>query len=181
MKKVTFGTINTKPEADPYHRDTGGVSKTRLSLDQYGNADIYQDYDSGSTSASVWHGRTLEWLIPGHPVDITAELPELLTLLQRVHDGHTVEWSGNNMTGWLAEDARDATDELEALLDAGLGRVEWAYMSVGDWLQHVNVDVDVSDDDELRELAKEFEPELWDYVVLDGDVYEYLVARRDEG
>lgn len=116
MNAVTVTKIDTRPESDPYHRDTNGVSRTVLRLDEVGNVDVYQDWDDNSTTEDCWNGRTLEWSIPGHPIGMILD-EEIVGLLQRVHDGHIIDWDGSNNVGTLNDDADAASNAISRLLD----------------------------------------------------------------
>ena len=83
-------------------------------------------------------------------------------LFQRIVDGSEVEWDGNNFVGRLNEDAREAEEELEQLLedyvDGSIGL--W---DAGEWLQDSSDEelgvTAASTDDELAKKARELEEE----------------------
>lgn len=98
---------------------------------------VFADYDGEIGNAvpmTVWHKRTLR--VPVAPeadcTDLAAYLRGPgLALLQRIHDGHTVEWDGSNHVGALTSDAEAALDQLGAELQ-DLPTVEiW---TAEDWL-----------------------------------------------
>ena len=69
----------------------------------------------------VWHGRTIR--APVSPFVRGADLLDFLerfdrgrVLLERIHEGHSVEWDGSNYVGSLNEDAQAAREELETAL-----------------------------------------------------------------
>jgi hypothetical protein len=82
----------------------------------------------------VYHGRSIRWKIdPALRGEQIADAVERLApLLEAIHQGHTVEWDGNNMTGRLTEEASAASDELERELENVESDVNvW---EVEDWL-----------------------------------------------
>lgn len=101
----------------------------RLSLDEGGTVQIYSRdyYGSDGTPMDIWHRRTLEWGFRRRgdqsvtdAAELAADLAEggvLRALLERVHAGHSVDWNGSNMVGGLTDDATEASDEIERLLD----------------------------------------------------------------
>jgi hypothetical protein len=83
-------------------------------------------------------------------------------LFQRIVDGSEVEWDGNNYLGRLNEDAREAEEELEKLLEAYAdGSI--GLWDAGEWLQDSS-DEDLgvtatSTDEDLAKKARELEEE----------------------
>lgn len=68
-----------------------------------------------------WHGRTIR--VPVSPFVSGPDLADFLerfargrVLLERIHEGHSVEWDGSNFVGSLDEDAQAAREELETAL-----------------------------------------------------------------
>ncbi|WP_431273639.1 hypothetical protein ACQ858_15875 [Variovorax ureilyticus] len=121
---------------------------------QMGNAYLLLDEDGVCTletrapwenlsPAAEWHGRTQMWALPANASGVA--LHTLLTdedtieLLQRVYDGHSIDWDGNNYAGMLDDDATEAYDELERLF-ATLGGdfadfgACWPVWSTDEWL-----------------------------------------------
>ena len=180
---VTITSVNTTPELDPYHRDTGRATTTTLRLDpEYRRASVYQEYDDNATPSDEWHRRVLTMPIEPNPDEEATR--EYLTsaagqaLLTRVCDGHSIDWDGHNMVGRLTPAAEEAWQELEDALTS-LPESEWSLWDVGDYLAMVDVDADATDE-ELATLAAEIEADLpTEHVVLDGDVLPYLQRRRD--
>ena len=75
------------------------------------------DYTSESgTPMDVWYGRALRWRIPALLGSAATDLlAEVAPLAQRVLDGASIMWDGNNHRGRLTEDAQAASDEIEGL------------------------------------------------------------------
>ena len=86
----------------------------------------------------VWHNRTLRWRVPstirGSCLAEKLQSPEVAALLQRVHDGHTVEWDGSNYAGKLTADAQAADEALEKALAYPDGQDNVAVWDVNDFL-----------------------------------------------
>ena len=118
------------------------------------------------TPISVWHGIVRRYYLSPYTdaealtTDINAGVFD--DLFQRIVDGSEVEWDGNNFVGRLNEDAREAEEELEQLLedyvDGSIGL--W---DAGEWLQDSSDEelgvTAASTDDELAKKARELEEE----------------------
>jgi len=182
-EQVTITSVNTKPELDPYHRNTGGASTTTLRLDpEYRKASVYQEYDDNSTPENEWHHRVLTMPLEPNPDEeatreyLTSESGQ--ALLMAVCDGHSIDWDGNNMVGNLTPAAEEAWEELGQAL-THLPESEWSLWETSDYFQMVDVDANATDD-ELAALAAEIEADLpYEHVVLDGDVLTCLQRKRD--
>lgn len=105
-----------------YHKypDNYAPQPAHLYLDEDGV--ITFDWgDANSVTMDVAEGRTLRFRIPaqvtGKALVAMLEDDRILCLLERIHVGHTVEWDGSNHRGRLTDDARDAADELDRLLE----------------------------------------------------------------
>lgn len=182
-EQVAITSVNTKPEIDPYHRDTGRATTTTLRLDpEYRRASVYQEYDDNATPSDEWHRRVLTMPIEPNPDEDATR--EYLTsaagqaLLTRVCDGHSIDWDGHNMVGRLTPAAEEAWQELEDALTT-LPESEWSLWDVADWLEDVDVDANATDE-ELAALAASIESDLpAEHVVLTGDVLPKLQQKRD--
>ena len=126
--------------------------------------DTYCQIDG--TPISVWHG-VVRWYRLSPYTDAEALTTDINAgvfddLFQRIVDGSEVEWDGNNYVGRLNEDAREAEEELEQLLedyvDGSIGL--W---DAGEWLQDSSDEelgvTAASTDDELAKKARELEEE----------------------
>lgn len=101
--------INTKPEHDPYHLDTGGTTQTVFWLDPESRiCGVDQEYRTNSTSMERWHGRELDWFVADHPseTDMQEWVAGNIPLLEEICDNYTVEWDGNNHIGYLDDIAK---------------------------------------------------------------------------
>jgi len=185
----TIGKIETKPERDPYHSDTGGITSTVLKIYEDGEVIVTQDYNDNATPSDEWHSRTLTFSLEHVNED---ELREYLTdnrLLERIVTGHSVEWNGNNLVGRLTEDAQDAANDLQDELKEFYLSVYY-YWRAEDWLGQVTpAEYDVyhdTTDAELEKIAAEIanDADGWfdngAYAILDYcDVLEYITGMRD--
>lgn len=91
-----------------------------LELDSEGGVLVYADPTIGSgMSFDVWHGRSLCWPIPWNlsVTGIDWMLDKYAETLQKIHDGHTVEWDGSNHVGRLTDEAKELSDDLDFELD----------------------------------------------------------------
>lgn len=125
-----MSTINTsaveelREEVAPLHHQYPGECSAQpayLELDEDGNVEADWDGEiGGGTPMTVWNGRSLRWTLPdaltGEAVADFVAREDVAALLARIHDGHSVEWDGSNNVGRLTEDAREAQDDLEQLI-----------------------------------------------------------------
>lgn len=103
----------------------------------------------------------------------------IVALLQRVHDGHTVDWDGSNQRGQLSAAAQQASAALERNLDA-LTDDESALAPVwaaSDWLFGSCSLLDHWDgDQDLDDAAASIESDAAaDGILIDGDVRRELL------
>jgi hypothetical protein len=115
--QVTLSSCGATPGHTPY-------DVAFIQIDDDGDVSLAERtyYGGDGTPMDVWHGR-VHWYELASRTD--AEwLRESLTngaiadLIDRIIAGHTVEWDGNNNVGRLTEDAGDASEELDVLLQA---------------------------------------------------------------
>lgn len=121
------------------------------------------------------------------PYDIDAERlttainnGEFDELFERIYVGTDYEWDGNNYVAELSDDARNAEDELQDLIDeiaaAGISAALWA---AGDWLAAIDVAAEFgitvdTTDAELKAIATRIEDEAAQERVVVYDTEEYL-------
>lgn len=91
----------------------------------------------------VYHRLTLRWYLEPIQAEAANELmDELLPLAERVIDGASVKWDGNNNVGAYTEDASDAIHEIERIVnDWACERDGFDWMSAADWFQWDNDEV----------------------------------------
>ena len=124
-----MSTINTsaaeelRGQAAPLHHQYPGQCQPQsasLELDENGN--VSAGWDEDGTPMYVWNGRTIQWSLPesltGEAVADFVARADVAALLARVHEGHSIEWDGSNNVGRLTEDAREAQDDLEQLIQS---------------------------------------------------------------
>jgi hypothetical protein len=182
---VTVYMVETRPELDPFKRDTGGETYTAVKVDP-SDRTVYatQEWHDNATPMEEWLDRIVVFLPAIRPDE--DELRSLLEsdegqrLLDAICDGHSIEWDGNNMVGVLTDDASAALDELTGLIDA-LPETDWELWSVEDWLQQADLGITAQTTDaELSAMAEEIEREATqDHRILSGDVAEYLRQERE--
>lgn len=108
-----------------------------IEMDKDGNvsADFNGEIGPGVDS-SVWDQQTLRYSIT--PEISGTALVDLVTsepvagLLARIHAGHRIEWDGNNYVGRLSQDANQASEKLDRILDEVKPDIE--VCSAEDWL-----------------------------------------------
>ena len=162
MKKVDVLTINTMPEIDPYHSDTGKVAAISFWLDpQKRWCRIDSDYDTGGMAMSVYLNRQYNIRLNQSPDQDKAreylESESGQRWLRDICDGHSVEWDGHNMVGYLTQEAETALDILIEDLN-GLPESEWELWDVDDWLNQSDIEITAdTTDEEIAALAKQIE------------------------
>jgi hypothetical protein len=194
-----MGTVNLRllDESDPaalfchYDMQTN-IQPCYIELDEDGDLTASYTGEVGPPYAvpeSVWHRRTQRWTIPCLTAKAANELlREILPLAQRLYDGLSIEWDGNNHVGHLDKDAQEADDEIESLTDPRNFDDSSLVMELdaGDWWSQGEQPpvTAISTDEELLCLADEAATEASDcydagYCVLTG-AYEFLSDRRKE-
>jgi hypothetical protein len=129
------------------------TGRLELTLTEAGKAchDATEAHSSerGTTTFDRWHCRTLVWsqtLSQGAAVvadeDKLDELAaQLAPLVARVSAGHDTEWDGSNYVGVLDDDAQEASDEIEEIIEAA----DWTSDALtardaGDWTRECRKD-----------------------------------------
>lgn len=152
------------------------------------HAALSADYNGEIGTAvpmSVWHGHTLRWSIPALVARRANELlHEIAPLAQRVIDGYSSEWDGNNHVAHYTEDAEAAQSEIDALcenLHVAEGDVVEAW-DAEDWLYGGDVHDKITHsttDEEIDALVDEIESELQEWQIV-YNVRDYLCDIRIE-
>ena len=156
--------LKVDPSSQTLKPQTPYIELDLTSPDKQIHIDTYCQIDG--TPISVWHGVVRRYYLSPYTdaealtSDINAGVFD--DLFQRIVDGSEVEWDGNNFVGRLNEDAREAEEELEQLLedyvDGSIGL--W---DAGEWLQDSSDEelgvTAASTDDELAKKARELEEE----------------------
>lgn len=184
--QIKITKIETMPQIDPYHQDTGQETWTALFIDpQERTAYIRQECDDNATPVDIYHGRRLCQRLDIRPDEDAAR--EYLTgnagqaLLERIVSGHSVNWDGSNMIGSLDDDASEAFDELILGINC-LAESDWSIWQVDDYLDDAvrNSIQPMTTDEELRNQESEIEVSAHaEHVIIDGDVLDYLTEYRD--
>ena len=112
-----------------------------LTLTESGDANLAaterHSSQRGAMTFDVHHRRTLEWAVTlsqGAAVVADCEAIRSLAdslepLVARVHAGHETFWDGSNYRGRLSDDAKEASDEIEALIETA----SWTQEDVAVW------------------------------------------------
>ncbi|MEU7480570.1 hypothetical protein AB0A63_31645 [Lentzea sp. NPDC042327] len=167
------------------------VQSCHLELDLR-DGELSADYDGEIGNAipmSVHHGIVRRWGIPCVTAKSANELMrDIAPLAQRVLDGATIEWDGNNNVGVLTDDAADAEEEIIGRLQGDLdGLTLIGEMDAADWWAEGDLPEDLTADTTDKELEAIVEREEEDATVAGNDGYtvlvdadDYLTARREE-
>ena len=111
-----------------------------VELDEDGDCTISVDSRHSSDNGvpfAVWHRRTLQWtsessqgasaVVDRHALEALRD--KIAPLIAIVSIGHSTKWDGNNMVGRLTDEAAEASDEIERLVES----CAWADDSIGIW------------------------------------------------
>lgn len=134
--------------------------------------------------AAVVHGVSLRWRVPSEiNGQALAKFVEAKArpLLERIHAGHSVEWRNGNHTGTLTDDAREADEALDRLIEDDLNGnadVLDQVWQVADWLSPVSFSelwpATVTLDEAVADLQAVAASER---VTLEGDLRDELIDR----
>lgn len=181
-KTITIENIVTKPEPDPYHTSTGGISRTYLKLDPRDlTVWVTQEYNDNSTPSDEWHGLILTWRVPGHPTETSMRqwINESMDALTTICDGFESRWDGSNHVGSLSEEARVAKETIEFGFDNDGGPANYyETWDVESWLESSMNEITANTTDEqLADFAEQWQPDASTIVI--GDTFTYITQHRD--
>lgn len=132
----------------------------------------------------VWSGIVRQYRIPFVPTAKAANkmMRELKPLAQKIADGHSVEWNGQNWVGVLTEEAEEAERELEATLVHSEGSYEELQVyEVEAWFEPIEDEL-LRSTKSTTELAKKYERQAKrDGVYLHGDIEKHINWVREQG
>lgn len=112
-----------RAEKYPLHRHYPGQTNAQdafLQLEPDGKVTAgYNPEIGNAVLEGVVMGRILRWEIPNRctVLEIETLFGEVKHLLQRIHDGRSIEWDGRNRMGVLNDDAKQADDLLDDFLE----------------------------------------------------------------
>lgn len=147
-------------ERDPWDGDL--AENYSDSLEVYMNEDgratigIVRDYGDSGTTFNRWHGRELAWGLnicgPAIADDgwLESMCEKIMPFLQRVHDGHSVDWDGSNNVGRLTDDAKAAQDDIYEIVSTADLASDMAVWDMLAWIADVP-------DSEVMDFVNEYE------------------------
>lgn len=190
-------TVTIKPlnENDPtalhrHYPNELNAQPCHLELDLR-DGELTADYNpeiGNSVPSTVWHGIVRRWGIPCITATAANQLMhDLAPLAQRILDGASVEWDGNNNVGRLTDDAAQAEQELVDFLAEATDLEQVYEQDAADWWSEGELPDDLTAhtaDDQLAAIAEREAAEVATsqddaYTVLVG-AEEYLAGRREE-
>lgn len=119
---LKIDNLRTGELAPLYHRYPIQIKPqpAYVTMDDDGVVEVRSDGKIGcGVPLSVWHGVTRRFRVyPCVSADALANYLESdgLSLLERIHAGHSVEWDGSNHVGKLTSDAFAAREQLAEAL-----------------------------------------------------------------
>jgi len=137
---------------------------------------------------SVYHGHDRRYGVPGtlHGMAITRlfEDPEFVALCQRIVDGYESHWDGNNHVARLDDDAREAEQELESMLERYFDEEDNVQVwDVREYLYEERsreINAETSDDALAKWVADSENISDNDNAIIDGDVEDFANEHRYE-
>lgn len=173
----------------------GGQSEPQachLNLDLE-DGELFCDYNGNigsGVSAAVYHRRILTIGIPTLTGEAANELmAEVAPIAQRVLDGASIEWNGNNNVGQLSDEAQAAFEELTRVVEDftsdaptvdGIYAADW-YAGM-DPAEELSLTADTTDEElaDMEEVARaDIEANANGVVVVQG-LDRYLAELRDD-
>lgn len=181
---ITYKLDNLS-ERDALFRQFAGqydAQPAYVQMDEDGIVSAYYSGEIGySVPSYVWHHRTLRWRVhastDGHALRDLLQSDAARALLERIHDGHTVEWINSNFEGILTREARDTESDLEDLLhDCPLVNIVSAQNYLfGEWNTLPEIWPDDMTIDEAVETVEDGLAYAPDDMVLKGDIKETIL------
>jgi len=187
----------SEAEIAPLHEQYPGQFKTQpafLELDPAkGTVRLGTNLVIGNgVPMDVWFHRVLWWDVPPTLTGrgCAEVFGELKPLLERVADGHELDWDGHNVVGKLSDDAREAYEAIEERLRDAQERFEVAEVwDAHDWLWGPHTLASLADalevtadttDDEIAVIveAQREEAKRLNAVVV-GDLAKEIVSVRE--
>lgn len=174
----TIDMIRTKPESDPYTNPTF-PSRTNLYIDpEQRTVYVDQDYRTNSTPSGIWHGRLFVVSIPDWPLEPSMRewIEGYADNINNIIEGYSCEWNGSNHVGRLTHDARRELEYLKDGAESLYSASHYEFWNLDDYCNPFLHEITAeTTDEELTQYT-----DVDDYIVLDGDIMDYLRRCRDE-
>ena len=181
---VTIETLDTQPSRDLFRGN--GETDVMLWLnpdgERCGTEEWRDDFANGDYvrgtalhESIVYEGGNGNEYPDPKPLRKYIESAEGQKLLQAVCDGY----SRDGERGELDDDAEAAWDTLIDHVTNKLPSTAWSVWDVEEWFNG-NEGVDGTETDEqIQTMANEAESQIQDDQIINGDIYDYLIERRD--
>lgn len=179
--KIKIKTDNIVGDIPLYTRYQGQLRPQSAYIWMNEDGEVWADYEGGINSMpiTVWSGRTLRWQVP-EDVKSSALLDflkdeKVIELLGRIHAGHKVFWDEGDYFGSLNDDAAEASEELEKLIEENLVEREDARFSVfsdpNEWITE-SINEIWKEGEALKDIAEEIVENSYYYhsVIFEGGV-----------
>lgn len=175
--------LDVIPERDVY-RGGNAVTDTRLWLDPDGRRCGVHQWRDDFANADYWNGIMIQDSIADEngatpdakPLRKYLESAEGQALLDRVCDG----WQRDGESGETDDDADEAWNELTNHITGKIPSTAWSVWELDEWFNG-NEGIDGTETDEqIREMADEALAQVQDDQIINGNIYDYLIEKRDE-
>jgi len=175
MSQVDITNILSLPEDHPslYFRLPNQSRPQEAYIEMDSNGVLAEEYAADVVSMDVWNKTTLRLFEVPAAVDVASLkvfVTEHLDLIQKIHDGHVVDYDNGSPHGTLTDEAEDALDELQAAAEKYYFP-RWSIIRPDEYLATVRdgeIREDVEKHGDVLETAQAYlddderlEPDLW--------------------
>ena len=158
-----------------------------IQMDQSGKVTaVISDNDTEGTKDFIFNGLTMRWRIPetisGNDLHHFITRQRVLSLLERVHEGHIVEKSDTGTKAYLTKDAREANADLRKLFKQ-LSKVATCdeVKEINDWIQGFELAKFWPKNYTLKDAVEELNRAVkWSEYFVVGNTKEALLKRAME-
>lgn len=188
---IMIHVAHVSPATALHHRYPGQTSAQpcHVELDCQ-DGELTADYNveiGNAVPLVVWHGHVRRYSIPCLSADAANEvLDEIAPFAQRVLNGYSSRWDGNNHVADLDADAIDAEEQIRAIIVA-IEDTDLSVWQAEDWFatvggrdaQRAELGISAETTDEQITALAEREEALASADEIEG-VQAYLISLRDE-
>ncbi len=164
MKPISLSILGNDTAAPLYHvypqqyQAQPAYIEFSGKLTEDGAIKLEADYsgDISGVPANVWHGLVRRLTVPAQvsrsALESLASNEEFIVLVNRMHAGFDSDWNGNNYVGTLTDDAKQAEEEIEQMLQSLDCAEVW---DAADWCQDISI-AELIENGSVAAYAKKF-------------------------